>query len=99
MHTYTPGPWTVSALNGRDVGPIRALHFEGTDVRQLQSVAFVRERQESAANARLVAAAPELLAACVEAYDWIANQGDSAPASALKLSTTLRAVIATAEEP
>ncbi len=70
MAGHTPGPWIVSPLNGRDVGPVRAFHFEGTDVQQLQSVAIVRERAESDANARLIAAAPELL----EAIRKLANE-------------------------
>ncbi len=70
MAGHTPGPWTVSPLNGRDVGPVRAFTFEGTDVQQLQSVALVRARAESDANARLIAAAPELLAALKTVKPW-----------------------------
>jgi len=52
---------------------------------------------EGLANVRLIVAAPNLLAACVEAYDWIADHGDSIPASAVALSITLRAAIAKAK--
>jgi len=60
----TPGPWRVSSLDGRTVGPVRALFADGTAVQQLQAVAIVKERTgESDANANLIAAAPELLKA------------------------------------
>lgn len=45
----------------------------------------------------VTAAAPELLAACLESYAWIVFHGDNLPASAIKLSTLLRAAIAKAE--
>jgi len=62
--THTPGPWRISTLDARTVGPERDLTAHGTTVTQLQAVARVTERGiESDANARLIAAAPELLAA------------------------------------
>lgn len=63
--TPTPGPWHVSTLNGRTVGPSRFLVCAGTTIPQLQAVAIVtlREDGETDANAQLIAAAPDLLAA------------------------------------
>lgn len=78
---HTAGPWHVSDLDRRTVGPIRVLRADGTDVPQLQSVAIVRQRLEDAetdANARLISAAPELLTALkamVSMYDLIQRNG------------------------
>jgi hypothetical protein len=74
MSTHTPGPWHVSELDYRTIGP-RRIVGQGTmgEMPQLQAVARVTERMdETAANARLIAAAPELLAAlksCIEICD------------------------------
>ena len=57
-HTHTPGPWSVETKGSR--------HFiDGADELTVAYVdrAGVRERQTYEANAHLIAAAPELLAA------------------------------------
>lgn len=64
MAEHTPGPWRVSTLDARTVGPSRLLVCGGLQVQQLQAVAIVTLRTgETDANARLIAAAPDLLAA------------------------------------
>jgi len=64
---HTPGPWKVSALDGRTCGPSRLLVCNGTDIPQLQAVAIVTLRTgETDANARLIAAAPTMLQALRE---------------------------------
>jgi hypothetical protein len=77
MQKYTPGPWEVSTLDGRTIGPVRTVIVEDeggwtqTPLPQLQAVAVVKERTgETAANARLLAAAPELLAALERILPW-----------------------------
>ena len=60
-HTHTPGPWSVETKGSR--------HFiDGADELTVAYVdrAGVRERQTYEANAQLIAAAPELLAALRE---------------------------------
>lgn len=58
---HTPGPWRISSLDSRTIGPERGLTAHGTTVTQLQAVARITERgAESEANARLIAAAPDL---------------------------------------
>ena len=60
-HTHTPGPWSVETKGSR--------HFiDGADKLTVAYVdrAGVRERQTYEANAQLIAAAPDLLAALVE---------------------------------
>jgi hypothetical protein len=57
-HTHTPGPWSVETKGSR--------HFiDGADELSVAYVdrAGVRERQTYEANARLIAASPDLLAA------------------------------------
>lgn len=64
MSTHTPGPWKVSLLDPFVIGPVRILAVPEMEayVPQLQAVARVVDRTgESDANARLIAAAPELL--------------------------------------
>lgn len=66
MKTYTKGEWTIETpcgfpYSGIYVVPVvrKDFPFHIAQVRQL------REREESEANARLIAAAPDLLNACV----------------------------------
>ena len=69
--SFTPGPWHVSDLDGRTLGPVRVLRAEG-DVPQLQAVARVMNRTgEWQANACLLAAAPELYQALKAAVEWL----------------------------
>lgn len=59
---HTPGPWKVSELDARTIGPSRLLVLAGSEIPQLQGVAIVTLRMnETEANARLIAAAPTLL--------------------------------------
>ena len=73
--SYTSGPWKVSVLDGRTVGPCRLLieSKSRAEMPQLQAVATVTLRAgETEANARLIAAAPELLAALKQCRgQWI----------------------------
>ena len=78
---HTPGPWTVECVVGDDphdiCGPDRP--GEGSP-NLLASVAYDDDDPlphlslaEANANARLIAAAPELLAALKELGDWVAG--------------------------
>lgn len=65
--TFTPGPWRVSNLDARVIGPVRILRDKdsATEIQQILAVARVTERlQETEPNARLIAAAPDLLETC-----------------------------------
>ena len=55
---HTPGPWEKRHSYGIEINI-----FAGDD---LVAVAYAWEGQKGNANARLIAAAPDLLAACVE---------------------------------
>lgn len=61
---HTPGPWKVSGLDPNVIGPVRVLVVPDSNVvPQLQAVCRVMERgaDATAANAHLIAAAPDLL--------------------------------------
>jgi hypothetical protein len=66
-------PWTrgFDPFNGGPVGTVWAVHPEGGTTGLPGSI------EVSAANARLIAAAPDLLAACekAEAFDWKSGEG------------------------
>jgi len=86
MSKHTPGPWEV---DGYRVGHPVGKHGFDLVARILQT----DNATEDAANARLIAAAPDLLAACKAALE-----SDDAPfAISLPLETTLREAIAKAE--
>ncbi len=85
MNQHTPGPWKVK--QGTDVTEDRAK--EPCTVAKCWSSTFAPPREEAAANARLIAAAPSLLAACKMVLD---DPGLTASANDM-----LRAAIAKAE--
>lgn len=67
---HTPGPWTPA----KETAHTRAQVFEGGDyARQIADV-FGESYETRAANARLIAAAPEMLA-CLKA--WIEAERDA----------------------
>lgn len=90
MAEHTPGPWHVTA--GPYPREIRA--DDGPFIASVYDLGVTYGERN--ANARLLAAAPELLDALKEAADWIATHGDTLPASAMKLSAVLTAAIAKA---
>lgn len=57
---HTPGPWLASGTIV-DAGDV---HADGARVAKCWTSTFAPPREESAANANLIAAAPDLLAAC-----------------------------------
>lgn len=63
MSEHTPGPWTVEAFDRLDkqivIGPYHIAWVDADDL----------SHEEAAANARLIAAAPDLLAALQEVWN------------------------------
>lgn len=100
---HTPGPWTAEDTTEGNTREIQRFHDceLGFQIWAKQRIAFT-ERQNvgadvEAANARLIAAAPELLAACkrAEASAWlVATSGN---ADAVAIHEELRTAIAKAE--
>ena len=69
MSKHTPGPWTFD----NEIGLIRTdtPPYGEWDVAKVNIV-----RAEAKANARLIAAAPDLLEALESAWLWMENQAD-----------------------
>ncbi len=63
MSNFTPGPWEISRLATPDYAPQYAIHNGGRN-----DFCIVKD-ENSKANARLIVAAPDLLAACTKAHD------------------------------
>ena len=69
---HTPGPWFVKRRLGcKGIGPKRKGHQRGID--EVCDTVGLNEK-EDAANARLIAAAPDLLAACKSALALLREQ-------------------------
>ena len=93
--THTPGPWTIQpAKTGDTFAMIRAALPGYSGTRKIAEVTDVGAAGE--ANARLIAAAPELLAA-LRAYDAAVGAGiDSDPEMWAKAARLTAAAIAKA---
>lgn len=76
MSGHTPGPWATFEIEDSrtrrplvgvtvDNGPADVAHCSGFDSQ--------RGADEERANARLIAAAPDLLAACERALSWLSS--------------------------
>lgn len=74
---HTPGPWKVwTARRSKDIeiqhnGKVPIVKWSGFDE-------SFRKHSEHLANARLLAASPELLTACEEALEWLRHHGGDA---------------------
>jgi hypothetical protein len=98
MNAHTPGPWFVDRRDSGCANAVDILTVRGGDCLQIASItnedeplSEARLTDEDRANAHLIAAAPDLLAACEAAYIAlpIAEHND-------KTLATLRAAIAKA---
>ena len=62
--THTPGPWTQSKpLNMSVIGHGNSLRIDAEGSAIVEMIAYGKSDQETIANARLIAAAPDLLTA------------------------------------
>lgn len=107
--THTPGPWVIHEWGIGDSvievnGPDGAQIAEIDTLRESTETEHVRASGEHRANARLIAAAPDLLAACKAAdgaFDRIEAQGADGDSEAWKMAfaawQNVRAAIAKAE--
>lgn len=73
MSKHTPGPWQYS-FEGGTVAFI--LESDGATVAKISVTENSTAHSTLAANARLIAAAPELLAALKDCVFWYANRDD-----------------------
>lgn len=80
---HTPGPWRISRTSGMEI-------FINHDQDQPNRVAgyfaevrrFTSDNEQVEANARLIAAAPDLLEALLELADWYKEHTGLPPAAA-----------------
>lgn len=70
---HTDGPWMVGDLVENDYEP-RYVEVLGNDgIKHIAKAVYGETDEEAATNAHLIAAAPELLAACKAAYEKLDN--------------------------
>ena len=86
MSKHTPGPWTQGKTTPQNVSAGSALIC--------RTFARSRAGDEDRANARLIAAAPDLLATLIDAHDIIDAIGQPETA---EVAARMRAVIAKAK--
>jgi len=87
-HTFTPGPWRIDP-DATFIGD----HYVGTDSADIALMAdwSIDLEPEQWANARLIAAAPELLEAANKAFDFLGGVDDAAEIRAELLSAIAKA--------
>lgn len=79
MSTHTPGPWenhgrTVYA--GKSIVSLAVAEYDAERGPQYNLADHLKSDDEGLANARLIAAAPELLEACEAVLKWAATPGN-----------------------
>ena len=92
---HTPGPWVINSLYAK-VSDVLTVHAPNTNNAQICSLAAMRghmDESEQTSNARLIAAAPELL----DVAKAIAAEWQRSPNIPYPQRETLRAAIAKAE--
>ena len=90
---HTPGPWNLSANeDGRTY--VEASNDTADDIAALL---MDHDQQQNAANARLIAAAPDLLAACKAALNTPAMNADEMDPIEIEAVELARAAIRKAE--
>lgn len=67
--SHTPGPWDI---HGDPHSATYYVHGANRVCDLVKPQGFSRTPRETEANARLIAAAPDLLAACQQAMEWLA---------------------------
>ena len=76
MATHTPGPWT---LHPTTIHPaVRSVGTPDAGPRRICTVGSMNGNPVDKANARLIAAAPELLEACQAMIEWDDREQDHA---------------------
>jgi len=96
---HTPGPWAVEDIKSQGTMVYRRIHVGKTALGAISAYKLPKGRDaEAEANARLIAAAPELLAALEIAEGFISGfEGDELQEGVDWMLSTIRAAIAKAE--
>lgn len=87
--THTPGPWEINEGDGMAIAKVSMFAITAPCTANIGSGL---SREENAANARLIAAAPDLLAICQQ----LEREGDARVQIAPDLRVALRAAIVAA---
>lgn len=71
MYRHTPGPWRVSDLHRPKIEIVSPSTLQTVLVATIEDSTNPRPVGEAVANARLIAAAPEMESTLIEALDWL----------------------------
>ena len=89
---HTPGPWRTEGVTGKGA-------WIGRSETEWAALALGSDHENARANARLIAAAPLMLAALQEIEEFLDNQADvddGRPNDAMRLLVELRVALAAA---
>lgn len=81
---HTPGPWQTTDL-GRDIGIVPTSQPLSRSI-AVCSRLYREDAVDCEANARLIAAAPDLLAAAQQALSYLDDQPNSTPGSVAEVN-------------
>lgn len=97
MSEHTKGPWEVVTMSPRTKGGQEMICVRAVDSPINSNLAAIGHSELDQANARLIAAAPDLLEACKEAHSFLCSKE---PTVSIKIAVglALEAAIAEAEE-
>jgi hypothetical protein len=93
--THTPGPWSICDDGTEDEPMLKVVGRTARHEIALCCTGAVPQEEETA-NARLIAAAPEMLATLRTALNWIDPDSDPVPLTNRKVCEKIRTVIAMA---
>lgn len=79
MSDWTPGPWSVEAHEHVDGGVVLRSRVVGPAVVRSNFPLDTPEGQQAEADARLIAAAPEMAELLEKLWGWLANYYTEAP--------------------
>lgn len=97
---HTPGPWVAPKEQGNLILPKRNWEDQqiGAIANGMQILVYPCDTMETEANARLIAAAPDLLEACKWAHQFLVSRKDIPPVGeAAQIFDLIAAAIAKAE--
>lgn len=96
MSAYSPGPWKLQEWTARDSdGAVEGGGMQVVDANghMISACTVEGSSEQEEADARLIAAAPDLLAAAMEVAEWVTQRPKTHPYDAFK---ALEAAIAKA---
>lgn len=86
---HTPGPWVVDPDSPTDISPADDLSLGIASISHVDQAGRWFFGEQSKANAKLIAAAPELLAFAMHVHKSILSNGEYAPISIERVSEVI----------